>query len=368
MSRQPSEAGAPTKRSAGVAAWRRGLRRRRKPPAGAPPLVGQMTVQAQIVAECQAMASYALASGRRVPATAVQSIAELGAADRGGSAARPDTQQWRRLVQAHDQLVQLVSPATPRTLLLLSEDAADGKLQMLGAVPLVRRMLIASIVLLTIFLLTALSPRVTSGSGDLFADSGLDLLVNELFLLSAAGIGAAFAALFTANHYIAEGTYDPKYEASYWVRFVLGLIAGIVLASLIPVNSGGSGGSSFTRPFLALLGGFSAAVVFRILTRLVSTLESLVQGPTSDGETAKKRLATTEASHQRIQDQMRVSAALVKLREQLASGVAPAQAAAAVDGLLEDLLPVDVTMAVLEPSDGDGAEPVASAPSGSPRL
>lgn len=290
------------------------------------------------------MASYALASGLRVPAAALQTLAEAEESNADGpSSPRLDAQGWRRLVQAHDQLAQVVSPATPRTLLLIAQDAADGKLQMLGAVPLVRRMLGVSVVLLAIFLLTALSPRVSQSSGDIFSESGLDLLVNELFLLSAAGIGAAFAALFTANHYIAEGTYDPKYEASYWVRFVLGLIAGIVLASLIPITSGAEGGQSFTRPFLALLGGFSAAVVFRILQRVVSTLESLVQGERSEVDAARKRAAASEAARQRTQDQLRIGAALVRLRAQIAAGVPPEQLTASVTDLLDDLLPIDIT-------------------------
>ena len=298
------------------------------------------------------MAAYALASGLRVPAAALQTLADAEQRDGDGtSPAHLDAQGWRRLVQAHDQLAQVVSPATPRTLLLLNQDAADGKLQMLGAVPLVRRMLGVSVVLLAVFLLTALSPRVSTASGDIFSESGLDLLVNELFLLSAAGIGAAFAALFTANHYIAEGTYDPQYEASYWVRFVLGLIAGIVLASLIPITSGADGGQSFTRPFLALLGGFSAAVVFRILQRIVSTLESLVQGERSEVEAARKRVAASEAVQRRTQEQLRVGAALVRLRAQIAAGLPPEQLIASVTELIDDMLPVDTSEADPSPPD-----------------
>jgi hypothetical protein len=310
-----------------------------------------MSVRAQIIAESRAMASYALASGLRVPPAALQSVAEADERSNGASQAALDAQQWRRLVQAHDQLVQAVSPATPRTLLLLSEDAADGKLQMRGAVPLGRRMLGVSATLLAVFLLTALSPKVSNSSGDIFRQSGTDLLVNELFLLSAAGIGAAFAALFTANRYIAQGTYDPKYEASYWVRFVLGLIAGIVLSSLIPIKSGADGGQSFTRPFLALLGGFSAAVVFRILERVVNTLESLVRGDSSDGDGIKKRLAASEASQQRTQDQLRVSASLIKLRQQLAAGVPSEHLVVSIDSLLDDMLPVDIDDAGASPPD-----------------
>ncbi|MEA2184388.1 MAG: hypothetical protein QOF69_3573 [Solirubrobacteraceae bacterium] len=329
-----------------------------------PAIAGNLSVRAQIVAECQAMASYALASGLRVSSSALHSLAD---ADEPVPA-RLDAQQWRRLVQAHDQLVQVVSPATPRALLLLSTDGSDGKLHMLGGVPLVRRMLGVSVASLAVFLLTALSPKVSHASGDIFHDSGTDLLINELFLLSAAGIGAAFAALFAANHYVSEGTYDPKYEASYWVRFVLGLIAGIVLASLIPIESSANGGASFTKPFLALLGGFSAAVVFRILQRVVGTLESLVQGDSSDGEAAKKRLASSEASQLRTQDQMRVSASLVKLREQLASGAPPAQSMALVGALLDEMLPVDTVGSGSSPTEAEprpAAQPVNGATGGS---
>jgi len=99
----------------------------------------------------------------------------------------------------------------------------------------------------------------------------------------------------------------------------------------------------------ALLGGFSAAVVFRILQRVVGTLESLVQGDSSDGDAAKKRLASSEASQLRTQDQMRVSASLVKLREQLASGAPPARSMALVGALLDEMLPVDTV--------GSGASP-----------
>jgi hypothetical protein len=320
-----------------------------------PAIAGNLSVRAQIVAECQAMASYALASGLRVSSSALHSLAD---ADEPVPA-RLDAQQWRRLVQAHDQLVQVVSPATPRALLLLSTDGSDGKLHMLGGVPLVRRMLGVSVASLAVFLLTALSPKVSHASGDIFHDSGTDLLINELFLLSAAGI---------ANHYISEGTYDPKYEASYWVRFVLGLIAGIVLASLIPIESSANGGASFTKPFLALLGGFSAAVVFRILQRVVGTLESLVQGDSSDGEAAKKRLASSEASQLRTQDQMRVSASLVKLREQLASGAPPAQSMALVGALLDEMLPVDTVGSGSSPTEAEprpAAQPVNGATGGS---
>lgn len=224
--------------------------------------------------------------------------------------------------------------------MLFEHERISGRASALGPVPLVRHMVALSMFLLVVFMATALSPDVSTASGDIFASSGLKLAVNELFLLSAAGIGATFAALFKANRYIANGTYESKYESSYWVRFVLGLLAGIVLASLIPIKSSGSG-AGLSRPFLALLGGFSASVVFKILTQVVGTLESLVQGDSSDAEAAKIRSSQAEMAAQRTQDQMRLGAGLVKLREQLGAGLSTDQLAANLNKMLNELLPVD---------------------------
>ena len=116
------------------------------------------------------------------------------------------------------------------------------------------------------------------------------------------GLGACFAGLFQANRYIANNTFDPKFESSYWIRIVLGLMAGIILAELIPLNllsesgtSGSeSGGSSsiaaLGKPVLALLGGFSAAAVYRIIARIVDALESLVRGDTKDAMAARDQV------------------------------------------------------------------------------
>jgi hypothetical protein len=272
------------------------------------------------------MASYALASGLRVPSSALVSIhAARAALDvmpngthegiAGDNEVSGPAETVRRLVQTHDQLAQLVTPATPRTLLLLQTEAQHASFwRFLGPVRLVRHMVLLAALSLVAFVLTALSPRVNTASGDIFTSSGLSLLVNEVFLLSAAGVGAAFAALFTANRYISNGTYDPKYESSYWIRFILGLIAGMVLAVLVPIDTGSR---SFERPLLALLGGFSASVVYRILQRLVDTLESLVQGDARDVAAVRESVLRAQAEEQRMQDRLRLSSSLLELREQL---------------------------------------------------
>jgi hypothetical protein len=232
----------------------------------------RLPLDVQIVDACEAMVRYALASGKAVPESVVVAVQDaIQASSDGGGPAR----DLDRLVRAHAELVHIVAPATPRTILLLSRER-ESRLAMLGPVRLVRHMLIVVIVLLAAFVLLATSPEVNHGSGDIFTSSGMPLLLNELFLLTAGGLGAAFSSLFTASRYIKAGTYDPKHESTYWLRLILGLMAGLLLPALIPMGDAGE----LSKPLLALLGGFSASVLYRILERLVQTVESLVRGET----------------------------------------------------------------------------------------
>jgi len=139
--------------------------------------------------------------------------------------------------------------------------------------------------------------------------SGHVLLYNLLFLIAAAGLGASFQALFQANRYVVAGTFDPKYESSYWIRFVLGLIAGLLLAELVPLQTEGAletGGmiGGFGNPALAMLGGFSSAVIYRVIHRLITAVESLVRGETRDiiasREQAEKARAGEEIGRNRL--------------------------------------------------------------------
>ncbi|HEX2191718.1 MAG TPA: hypothetical protein VHH09_00855 [Acidimicrobiales bacterium] len=340
--------------------------------------VGTVGLYEQLVGECQAMASYALASGLRVPPATLETLETIAPQgppgspdDLPGPAAPADGQDvghppvaLRRIVQVHHQLVEIVAPATPRTLLLLSRERSEpNKWRFLGPVPLVRRMMLAGVLLLLTFIVTSLSSEVNTTSGDIFRSSGTELLINELFLLSAAGVGAAFAALFTANRYVARGTYDPKYESSYWIRFVLGLIAGIVLAVLVPLDQGNS---SFTRPLLALLGGFSASVVYRILDRLVDTLESLFKGEGRDAALVAEQAARVQAGEQRAQDQLRMGLTLLKLRDQLQAGADAAELKAIMDKVLDEVMPYGPIDGEGSPSPGNsqGPAPAAAQPEG----
>ena len=75
-------------------------------------------------------------------------------------------------------------------------------------------MTIAAIISLAAWIGISLFSAV-DGIVDWKRDFGVHLLVEELFLLSAAGLGASFAGLFQANRFVTRGTFDPKYSSTY---------------------------------------------------------------------------------------------------------------------------------------------------------
>jgi hypothetical protein len=161
------------------------------------------------------------------------------------------------------------------------------------------------------------------------------LLFNLLFLLSAAGLGACFAGLFLANRYIANNTFDPKYEASYWIRIVLGLMAGIILAELIPLDLLGGTGSlaaasgtgaehttasavnTLGKPVLALLGGFSAAAVYRVISKIVDALESLVRGDNRENAAVLDQATKAQYQSQLAAQRLTLAANLTGIQQKI---------------------------------------------------
>ena len=306
------------------------------------------SVQEQVLKASEAMVHYSLASGLRVPEKVVQAVARARLnADDPASMGDPDP----ALLRAHGELVRLVAPATPRTILLISEGRRT-RLSMLGPVRLVQHMLIAVLILLALFIALSMTSYVKRGGGDYENSSGLPLLANELFFLAAGGLGAAFSALFTAYRYISEGTYDPKYESSYWLRFILGLMAGLLLALLVPVSSG-EGSTPLSRPVLALLGGFSAAVLYRILERLVAGVESIGQADSRQLRVAEREASVARATTDAARDRLALVAELRRVQDRARAGSPSGEVADALDGVLESLLPTP------GPDADDGRAPEA---------
>lgn len=106
----------------------------------------------------------------------------------------------------------------------------------------------------------------------------------------AAALGAVFYVLFTALQYVNNRTFDPAYNTVYLIRFVLGVLSGLILAALIGQSNFARGNEeimSLGPAVLALLGGFSTEAVYQILQRMVDILLAAVKGDGADAAQAK---------------------------------------------------------------------------------
>jgi hypothetical protein len=197
------------------------------------------------------------------------------------------------LTEIHKTLAGLVAPATPAAILLFArEQVAHPVLYSVGPVPVMRHFLLLSAISLFSMLAVSLSAQVNDQnlSRTLLNLSGFPLLMVEIFLLSAASLGSCFAILQKLNGFIAAGDYDPKYQATYWGRWMMGVISGIILSQLFfplfshPLDAAGQPApgnwlpSDVGQPMLALLGGYSATLVQRLIQRVMVAIESLFGG------------------------------------------------------------------------------------------
>ncbi|MFL1464274.1 hypothetical protein ACI6QG_18840 [Roseococcus sp. DSY-14] len=262
----------------------------------APVSLSRLRLQAQLLQHCEAMLQHAMAMGLPVPAAIFSrldtclAVAEHGPGLPGLEAAGAQVEELAEISQI---LAAIVAPATPAAILLFAhERRRHPRLSAIGAVPLARQFLVLSAVSLVVTLLVSLASDVNAENmaKSFLHSEGLALLKVELFLLSSASLGSCFSILQKLNGYIAAGNYDPKYQATYWTRWVMGVISGVLLSQLLyswldaTSSAGGGGGAgSITsldlgQPALALLGGYSAGLMHRLLNRAMSAIETLFGG------------------------------------------------------------------------------------------
>jgi hypothetical protein len=281
--------------------------------------------------ECEVMAEYALSLGLTVPVEVLQRLdqalsadsatlkgdrSSLGAAESNagsGLALGADSMQTSALVSlalAHSALALVIAPATPEAVRLLADERLKHpKLCVFGPLPVVRRMLGLAILSLAVLLGVSLSPHVntTTLSKTLLEQSGYDLFLAEVFLLSAGSLGSCFANLQKINSFISDGTYDPKFQSTYWMRWVMGVISGVVLAQLVydvffpDTKTGSLNGvvpTSLGQPILALLGGYSFDVVYGILNHTINSISRFFLGARDGLEANRERARLAETTAQ----------------------------------------------------------------------
>jgi hypothetical protein len=241
--------------------------------------------------ECEAMAQYALSTGRTVPVEVVERLDQaLSALDALTAAAAPgrcgvddsprvdatvasvpsaEMSPLASLSVAHGALAQIIAPATP-------EAVTRPLLYSMGPLQIGRQMLGLAILSVILLLGIALSEEINpvNMGKTMLTLSGYALFVKEVFLVSAASLGSCFQNLQRINAVIADGTYDPKFQSTYWTRWAMGVISGIIISQLVYVFLIKAPPTIPGQPILALLGGYSIDLVHGILSGTIDTLAS----------------------------------------------------------------------------------------------
>lgn len=244
-----------------------------------------------IYREIKAMIKYVYSKGEQVPPGIIEKYSEIekeiyefceleGCEDTGKNLNRYKNiaSLSVKMGEVHNILSQMLEPALPKSIYIIeSELDRDSIWTQFGCLPLIRRMMVVSISSMVIFITVSLSSRINSEviGKSLFTLQGLNLFLFFLFLLSASAIGSSFSSLLKASKYIVNRTFDTKYETSYWVQLLVGLMSGLIITELVPQEIFGKL-SNVGKPTLALLGGFSSDLVYKVLQHFVNIVESAI--------------------------------------------------------------------------------------------
>jgi hypothetical protein len=189
------------------------------------------------------------------------------------------------LINAHNLLCENIAPATPKSAVYLKKIyQEDAKRAFFGRLPLVRNLIIVSIVFILGFVLTSLSPLVNNDSLDkgVLDNSGIALLLNLVFLASVSGLGVLFYLLKTVSTSIKNGSLVPEDAIYYIALIVLGIMAGLIMSEIVSLyNIDGAGINLFNKSLLALVGGFSSDAIFSILYVIIDKIKNLFSSTTS---------------------------------------------------------------------------------------
>ena len=277
--------------------------------------------------ECEAMVKHAFSTGRVVPVevmecldravSAPDGLMAFATSDRSGDASRADTEprsapeivisRFALLTAAHSGLAFAIAPATPEAVRLMADEYERHPTWCeFGPLPLVRQMLGLAMLSLVTLLAVSISEAVNTAnmSKSLLQLSGYPLLMIEAFLVSAASLGSCFANLQRINTVISDGTYDPRVQSTYWTRWVMGVISGVVLSQIVydfflAPHSGNdptvrTATVAIGQPILALLGGYSVDFVHGILRRAINAVANFF-GVSMDGSDTQPLRAMAEA-------------------------------------------------------------------------
>jgi hypothetical protein len=295
--------------------------------------------------ECEAIGQHALGTGRIIPFEVMERLDQAVSAPEAPTAAAAlsrrnvgdasfedaaavsapvvEISPFASLCVAHAALARIIAPATPEAVLLMADERARHPLWCeFGPVRLVRQMLGLAIISLVGLLAVSISEYVNpvNMSKSLLTLQGYPLLIVEVFLLSAASLGGCFANLQKINAVISDGTYDPRIQSTYWTRWVMGVISGVVLSQLIfellqgPTTDAAAPALTIGQPILALLGGYSVDLVHGILRHTINTLGNFFRGSADASVESQERGRIAEAL---AQERLSAASDLVDLQRAL---------------------------------------------------
>ncbi|MFQ3196588.1 MAG: hypothetical protein ACI8R9_000225 [Paraglaciecola sp.] len=294
----------------------------------------------QLTNECELMCEYALTNGLEVPP---QLIKNLYVITNETNYSREDIGE---LAIIHQQLNRIIAPATPQSVVLIrTEKKSANVLRFLGAVPIVRHIMVTSLFFLLAFITIGQMKIIneTNLNNGILGSSSWTAVAILSYLICCAGLGACFTSLHSLNNFVSKATYDPRYDSTYWASILLGVIAGVFISELLfnmlfpeAVAGDTTATADMGKPALALLGGFSANMVYKILQRLVESAESLVKGDQSAINQANQTAQVSELKSLKKEMSMDVASQLIKVEKLLESD--PNAAGQEVRSAIESLL------------------------------
>ena len=307
-----------------------------------------------LVKECRIMTEYCLANGKTLDANHILVLEK-----------EDEDIPAHELLSVYNYLLTLVKPATPGTLVLFEKNRqSDSAFKFLGPLPIVRRFMLVTIVSLLALIGISLSPHVNATSIELsmLQGEGWDQVQRLAFLLAAASVGGSFYALFKMNSYIKKGTFDMKYAATYWSSYVLGLVSGILLSELfiVFISSGDATEVSdhianergldedkllntarfLLKPILAILGGFSANLVYRVINRLIEAVESVFKGSAEDEIARAEEAIVAQSLEMETNIRTNTAQRLLTLKNDLVNANVPTETLSKVDATISSLVSV----------------------------
>lgn len=183
------------------------------------------------------------------------------------------------LINAHNLLCKIIAPATPKSIEYTRKLHQQEKKRFLySRLPLVRNLIILTLLFLGTFILTGLSPDVNNDSLDkgIMNNNGLPLLLNIAFLCSVAGLGVLFYLLKNVSNSLKDSTLVPEDSIYYLAIIILGIIAGLISSEIISFYKNDPENINlFNKALLALIGGFSSDAIFSVLQGIIDRIKTI---------------------------------------------------------------------------------------------